>query len=126
MSEIIKKKRGRKPKNLLNNINIIVDKNITNKEEQTEEENIILHLPITLNDIINYDSNNLSLFIGESYIAGEWISKDLGSFFRKIMIVDNYAKLLLFTFEHSPIKISKIIICLAKRILNTITCFYNF
>lgn len=74
MSEIIKKKRGRKPKNLINNINIINDKNITNKEEKTEEENIILHLPITLNDIINYDSNNLSLFIKNDKIEDSDIS----------------------------------------------------
>ena len=64
MSEITKKKRGRKPKNIINNLNVSVDKNINNKEEKTEEENIILHLPITLNYIINYDNNtDISLFI---------------------------------------------------------------
>ena len=35
MSVIIKKKRGRKTKNLINNLNILVDKNIINKEEKT-------------------------------------------------------------------------------------------
>lgn len=64
MTEIIKKKRGRKPKNIINNLNLSIDKNVNNKEEKTEEENIILHLPITLNYIINYDNNkDISLFI---------------------------------------------------------------
>jgi hypothetical protein len=58
MTEIIKKKRGRKPKNIINNLNILIEKNSNNKEEKTEEENIILHLPITLNDIINHDAHN--------------------------------------------------------------------
>jgi hypothetical protein len=58
MTEIIKKKRGRKPKNIINNLNILIEKNANNKEEKTEEENIILHLPITLNDIINHDAHN--------------------------------------------------------------------
>jgi hypothetical protein len=63
MSEIIiKKKRGRKPKNY----NIIKQETqeLTPEPINSEEENIILHLPITLDDINNVDVNNdISLFI---------------------------------------------------------------
>ena len=63
MSEIIKKKRGRKPKNYTN----IVSKNEMNtiSEENivTEEEKIIFHLPITMTDINNMDNSDISMFI---------------------------------------------------------------
>lgn len=63
MAEIIKKKRGRKPK-LLNLI-------LSNKEVQSdineiissEEEKIILHLPISETDINKNKNNELSIFI---------------------------------------------------------------
>jgi hypothetical protein len=64
MSEIIKKKRGRKPKNL-----IMVNKPDPIEQEpeiiNTDEENIILHLAITKSEIINNDNDNMnmSLFI---------------------------------------------------------------
>ena len=54
MTDIIKKKRGRKPKifmNINNKINNINDVIIS------ENENIIYHIPLTLNDINNEDMN---------------------------------------------------------------------
>lgn len=66
MAEIIHKKRGRKPKNYnvmqpqINNDNKIVE------SINTDEEKIILHLPITMNEINNFDNNDTidnSLFI---------------------------------------------------------------
>ena len=54
MTDIIKKKRGRKPKifmNINNKINNINDVIIS------ENENIIYHIPLTLNDINNEDIN---------------------------------------------------------------------
>ena len=64
MSEIItKKKRGRKPKNF-NNI-IIKNENNCSTEDNiiTEEEKIIFHLPITMNEINNNDNPDMSIFI---------------------------------------------------------------
>ena len=64
----IKKKRGRKPKTIINNSVIPVKKLDTINESieniNTEDENIILHLPITNDDInkITYN-NNSSIFI---------------------------------------------------------------
>jgi len=56
MNENIKKKRGRKPKNIINKID-----NIINSEDNknTEDENIILHLPISINNINNSNNNTL-------------------------------------------------------------------
>ena len=62
MSEIIpKKKRGRKPKNFNS---IIAKKEISEDEEniKTDDEKIILHLPITMNEI-NNDTADISMFI---------------------------------------------------------------
>ena len=64
MSDIIpKKKRGRKPKNY----NIIQPKNETNNisEESvnSEEEKIIFHLPITIDEINNNDNQDMGFFI---------------------------------------------------------------
>jgi hypothetical protein len=58
MTEIIKKKRGRKPKSFYN----IKSENLESINEyvNTEEEKIIFHLPITINeinDINNYENN---------------------------------------------------------------------
>lgn len=62
MSEIIKKKRGRKPKNfntIKPDLNIINEVNIN-----SDEEKVIFHLPITMTDIINHDTSvDMSLFI---------------------------------------------------------------
>ncbi len=62
MSELItKKKRGRKPKNF----NSIIKHDNDNASEEpviTEEEKIIFHLPLTMNEI-NNDNADMSLFI---------------------------------------------------------------
>lgn len=63
--EVTKKKRGRKPKNYYSlatkteeTVNTIVD------NTNSEDEKIIFHLPITINEINSYDNdNNLSIFI---------------------------------------------------------------
>ncbi len=59
----VKKKRGRKPKNY----NFILSKQnqtITEENVNSHEENIIFHLPITINEINNNDNNkDLELFI---------------------------------------------------------------
>ena len=61
--EVIKKKRGRKPKNFINlttkvenPVNNIIDTN-------SEDEKIIFHLPITINEINSYDNDNSNLNI---------------------------------------------------------------
>jgi hypothetical protein len=60
---IIKKKRGRKPKNF----NTLLQKNendiIIDEQINSEEENVILHLPITLEEINTNDQVDMSLFI---------------------------------------------------------------
>lgn len=63
MSEIItKKKRGRKPKNFNSTISKS-DINITEESINTEEEKIIFHLPITMDEINNNENQDNSLFI---------------------------------------------------------------
>lgn len=63
MSEIIpKKKRGRKPKNF----SIIQAKNenpISEESINSEDEKVIFHLPITIDEINDNDNNDMSLFI---------------------------------------------------------------
>lgn len=63
MSEILaKKKRGRKPKNF----NVLISKNDTVQlasNINSEEENIIFHLPITINEINNKDTEDCGIFI---------------------------------------------------------------
>jgi len=58
MADVIKKKRGRKPKHQLNIINPII---INNENVNSEDEKIICHLPITLNEINNNEINNLEI-----------------------------------------------------------------
>ena len=53
MAEYVKKKRGRKPKNKINDTTL--NNNVDN-DIKSEDENIILHLPITMNDINNVPS----------------------------------------------------------------------
>jgi hypothetical protein len=63
MSDIIlKKKRGRKPKNF-NNILPKADNKITEESVNTEDEKIIFHLPITIDEINSSYNNDNSLFI---------------------------------------------------------------
>lgn len=63
MSEIIKKKRGRKPKNFNNTITKKEINVISEDDIVTEEEKIIFHLPITINEINNMDTPDMSIFI---------------------------------------------------------------
>ena len=64
--EVIKKKRGRKPKNFIN-LTAKTDNNINNViDTNSEDEKIIFHLPITINEINSYDNDNndnLNIFI---------------------------------------------------------------
>jgi len=64
MSEIItKKKRGRKPKNF-NVMAPKIDNGVLSEESiNTEDEKVIFHLPITVNEINNIDNTDMSLFI---------------------------------------------------------------
>jgi hypothetical protein len=63
MTEILaKKKRGRKPKNF----NVLINKNDTVQTASninSEEENVIFHLPITINEINNKDTEDCGIFI---------------------------------------------------------------
>ena len=59
MTEYIKKKRGRKPKNKIPDV---ITNNIVQYDTKSEDENIILHLPITMSDI-NQVPNIKSFFI---------------------------------------------------------------
>jgi hypothetical protein len=66
MAEIIHKKRGRKPKNYTIIHSQIENENKVIESINTDEEKIILHLPITINEINdfdNYDTVDNSLFI---------------------------------------------------------------
>jgi hypothetical protein len=66
MAEIIHKKRGRKPKNYTIIHPQIENENKVLESINTDEEKIILHLPITINEINdfdNYDTVDNSLFI---------------------------------------------------------------
>ena len=48
--------------------------------------------------------DSLSLIVGESYMEGEWVSKDLVSFLRKVNILDNYNELFFTAIKGVPIK----------------------
>ena len=63
--EVVKKKRGRKPKNYFNTIAKVEDTINIEDNINSEEEKIIFHLPITMNEINSYDNNdnNLNIFI---------------------------------------------------------------
>lgn len=64
MSEIIKKKRGRKPKNYNNIVNKSENQAISDDSIVTEEEKVIFHLPITMDEINNDNNDNdMSIFI---------------------------------------------------------------
>ena len=66
---IIKKKRGRKPKNFNNLVKKDID-TIPEEPIHSEDEKIIFHLPITINEINNMDNNpaDLSIFLNSSNI----------------------------------------------------------
>jgi len=71
MTEYIKKKRGRKPKNKINENVILID---NTNDVKSEDENIILHLPITINDINNVP-NIKSFFIKPTTDSNDKIKK---------------------------------------------------
>lgn len=62
MSEVLKKKRGRKPKNF-NSFLVKTENNVETENVNTEEENIILHLPITINEINEKETEESGIFI---------------------------------------------------------------
>jgi hypothetical protein len=62
MSEVLKKKRGRKPKNF-NSFLVKTENNVEPEKINTEEENIILHLPITMNEINEKETEESGIFI---------------------------------------------------------------
>ena len=75
MSELIKKKRGRKPKNYNN---VVVKKELNSISEEnivSEDEKIIFHLPITINEINNQYNDNDSIFIKPTEIKNHQPSK---------------------------------------------------
>ena len=63
MTEVIHKKRGRKPKNYNVIHQQIENENKLVESINTDEEKIILHLPITINEINEFDNNDNLLFI---------------------------------------------------------------
>jgi hypothetical protein len=71
MTEYIKKKRGRKPKNKIPDA---ISNNSAVHDTKSEDENIILHLPITINDINNVP-NIKSFFIKPTTDSNDKIKK---------------------------------------------------
>ena len=80
-------------------------------------EDVVAHIMKTLgisNDEFSIVNKNfykrllsgdaLTLIIGESYMEGEWVSKDLASFLRKVTILDNYNDLFFTAIKGVPIK----------------------
>ena len=63
--QIIKNKRGRKPKN--KNYEVQID----NSPANSQEEPIIVHLPISLEDVVNIPNNNNNLFDDNIFIKSE-------------------------------------------------------
>ena len=61
---------------------------------------------------LSQDNGNLSLILGESYMAGEWESRDLASFFRKVTGHDK--KLLSSVFNKHRLESSKLFLKLLK------------
>ncbi len=49
------------------------------------------------------NGGDLSLIVGEGYMAGEWRSNDLASFMRKVVTVDNFSKHIYSIFKSHPI-----------------------
>ncbi len=82
-------------------------------------ESLFEKLNITKNDCEIVSNNfykrledgkcSLSLIMGEAYMAGEWRSKDLASFFRKVMTVDNYDTHLYSTVMNNPVSSIKLL-----------------
>jgi cyclopropane-fatty-acyl-phospholipid synthase len=62
-------------------------------------------------------NNDISINIGEAYMAGEWVSKDLALFFRKIFgkPIDNFGKLLLTYFWEKPVQCTSLLTTLLDK-----------
>ena len=81
--------------------------NLTQQLKITEEEFQIIK-PEKFNERLE-SGGDLSLIIGEAYMNEEWSSKNLSSFFRKVIEFE-FTKLLYLTFQNSPYKTSKLIL----------------
>lgn len=63
---------------------------------------------------LSNDSGNLSLILGESYMAGEWESDDLAEFFRKVLSLKNIKNINIFKKKHK-LESSKLLLKLFKH-----------
>lgn len=59
-------------------------------------------------------NGNLSLILGESYMAGEWKSDDLARFFRKVIDKNNSNKILSLVLKKHPLQASRLFVKLFK------------
>lgn len=64
---------------------------------------------------LSKDDGNFSLILGESYMAEEWKSDDLASFFRKVIEKNDNNKILPSVFKKSPVETSRVFIKLFKN-----------
>jgi cyclopropane-fatty-acyl-phospholipid synthase len=86
---------------------------------QSLVESLFTNLNITKNECEIVSNNfykrledgkcSMSLIIGEAYMAGEWRSKDLTSFFRKVMRADNLNNHIFSTTTSNPIPSIKLL-----------------
>jgi len=74
--------------------------NITNNECEIVSNNFYKRLE---------NGGSMSLIIGEAYMAGEWRSQDLDSFFRKVLTVNNLNKHIFSTITSHPIQSIKLL-----------------
>ena len=64
---------------------------------------------------LSKDDGNFSLILGESYMAEEWKSDDLASFFRKVIEKNDNNKILPSVFKKFPVETSRVFIKLFKH-----------
>ena len=74
--------------------------NVSKKEFEVVNDNLYRRLA---------SGGDIALIIGESYMAGEWKSADFASFFRKVMIVENYTELLFLSLKETPLQSFRLI-----------------
>jgi cyclopropane-fatty-acyl-phospholipid synthase len=87
-------------------INHLLDELNVNKYEFTVVDSNFYHR-------LSKDNGNLSLILGESYMAGEWKSDDLASFFRKVVDKDSN-KILSHILKKHPLQTSRLFVKLFK------------
>lgn len=63
---------------------------------------------------LSKDNGNLSLILGESYMAGEWKSDDLASFFRKVVDKNGSNKILSHILKKHPLQTTSLFVKLLK------------